>query len=237
MWLDRAAVRSSLLGCCALMVASAGERATAHRGDVRTDADIDSTSMLEALGDRYAAAGLGSRSSEVFRELLREEPGHPHACRWQASIAQASLFVVSRWRAIQQIEKLVVLWRERKLELPARERQECHDSAAAITNDLAHAYHRHGADTGDAEELGWAKHLYEVFMGSFADSPAFAETEYFYAELSWVIAEREPDPRERAEKFAAAAAAFGEVVRTNQVAGKRLIESREAADYGRKLAQ
>ena len=103
---------------------------------------------------------------------------------------------------VKEIENLVKLYGalKGKKVLPAAEAQECHDNAAAMSGELARAYHSESAKTKNPETLAYAEKLYKVYLEVFPDAEDFAQTQYFYAELIWSRAENEKNaaPADRA---------------------------------------
>jgi hypothetical protein len=119
---------------------------------------------------------------------------------------------------VTKVEKLV--------QMPT---MECRDKAAAMAGELARAYHAEGVRTESVETLGYAERLYAAYLGAFPDAADFAQTQYFRAELLWSRAEMEPRPEMKATRWANAAAAFTEVVKSHKVETKLLDESEYAA--------
>ena len=102
---------------------------------------------------------------------------------------------------VEEIENLVRLYGalKGKKVLPAAEAQECHDNAAAMSGELARAYHSESAKTKNPETLAYAEKLYKVYLEVFPDAEDYAQTQYFYAELLWSRAESEKNPRLQTE--------------------------------------
>jgi hypothetical protein len=125
--------------------------------------------------------------------------------------------------------------RPRKV-LPASEAQECHDNAAAMSGELARAYHSESAKTKNPETLAYAEKLYKVYLDVFTDAPDYAQTQYFYAELIWSRAENEKNPRLQTEMWENAAVAFTDVVKTGKLDAKMTKEAAYAAVLGWKNA-
>src|SRR5690606_28850627 len=88
---------------------------------------------------------------------------------------------------VKEIENLVRLWGALRggKTLPAAEAQECHDNAAAMSGELARAYHSESAKTKNAETLAYAEKLYKVYLDVFTEAEDYGQTQYFYAELLW----------------------------------------------------
>src|SRR5438105_10313779 len=139
---------------------------------------------------------------------------------------------------IKEIENLVRLYGALKKDktLPTSEAQECHDNAAAMSGELARAYHSESAKTKNPETLAYAEKLYKVYLEVFPEAPDYAQTQYFYSELIWSRAEAEKNPRLQTELWENAAVAFTDVVKTGKVEDKLMKESAYAAVLGWKNA-
>src|SRR4030095_2930510 len=139
---------------------------------------------------------------------------------------------------VAEIQNLNRMWGalKGKKVLPAAEAQECHDNAAAMSGELARAYHSESAKTKNPETLQYAEKLYKVYLDVFTDSPDYAQTQYFYAELLWARAEGEKNPRLQTELWENAAVAFTDVVKNGKLDAKLTKESAYAAVLGWKNA-
>jgi TolA-binding protein len=196
--------------------------------------------MLAILADLYLEQGKSDKAIYVYRELMKQAPTNKNVCLWQYNVAHASLSMVGANNAdkVAEIENLVRLWGVLKTKkvLPAAEGQECHDNAAAMSGELARAYHSESAKTKNPETLAYAEKLYKVYLDVFTDAEDFAQTQYFYAELVWSRAENEKNARLQTERWEDAAVAFTDVVKSGKVEAKLMKESAYAAVLGWKNA-
>jgi tetratricopeptide (TPR) repeat protein len=196
--------------------------------------------MLEILADLYLSQGKSDKAIYVYQELMKQAPTNKNVCLWQYNIAHATLSMFGAQNAdkVKQIENLVKLWGalKGKKTLPASEAQECHDNAAAMSGELARAYHSESAKTKNPETLAYAEKLYKVYLQVFPDAEDFAQTQYFYAELIWSRAESEKNPRLSTEMWENAALAFTDVVKLGKVEPRLMKESAYAAVLGWKNA-
>jgi tetratricopeptide (TPR) repeat protein len=196
--------------------------------------------MLEILADTYLAQGKSDKAIYVYQDLMKRQPTNKNVCLWQYNIAHAMLSMVGAQNAdkVKEIENLVRLWGalKGKKTLPQSEAQECHDNAAAMSGELARAYHSESAKTKNPETLAYAEKLYKVYLQVFPDAEDFADTEYFYAELLWSRAESEKNARLQTELWEDAATAFTDVVKHGKVDPRRMKESAYAAVLGWKNA-
>jgi tetratricopeptide (TPR) repeat protein len=196
--------------------------------------------MLEILADTYLAQGKSDKAIYVYQELMKKAPTNKNVCLWQYNIAHAMLSMVGSQNAdkVKEIENLVRLWGalKGKKTLPTAEAQECHDNAAAMSGELARAYHSESAKTKNPETLAYAEKLYKVYLQVFPDAEDFADTEYFYAELLWSRAESEKNARLQTELWEDAATAFTDVVKHSKVEPRRMKEAAYAAVLGWKNA-
>ncbi|MGE0871215.1 MAG: tetratricopeptide repeat protein [Kofleriaceae bacterium] len=197
-------------------------------------------SMLETLADLYLGQGKSDKAIYVFQELMKLAPTNKNVCLWQYNIAHAMLSMKGAANAdkVKEIENLVRLWGalRGKKTLPQSESQECHDNAAAMSGELARAYHSESAKTKNTETLAYAEKLYKVYLDVFTDAEDYAQTQYFYAELIWSRAESEPNPRLQTEMWENAAVAFTDVVKTGKLDAKLTKEAAYAAVLGWKNA-
>ncbi|HEX4416328.1 MAG TPA: tetratricopeptide repeat protein [Kofleriaceae bacterium] len=196
--------------------------------------------MLEILADLYLAQGKNDKAIYVYQELMKQAPTNKNVCLWQYNIAHAELSMngVQNIDKVHEIENLVKLWGVLKVKksLPQSEAQECHDNAAAMSGELARAYHSESAKTKNPETLAYADKLYKVYLQVFPDAEDYAQTEYFYAELLWSRAENEKNPRMQTELWENAALAFTDVVKLGKVEPRLMKESAYAAVLGWKNA-
>ena len=196
--------------------------------------------MLQILADLYLAQGKSDKAIYVYQELMKTAPTNKNVCLWQYNIAHAMLSMGGAGNSdkVKEIENLVRLYgvlRTKKV-LPASEAQECHDNAAAMSGELARAYHSESAKTKNAETLAYAEKLYKVYLDVFTDAEDYAQTQYFYAELIWSRADAEKNPRLQTEQWENAAVAFTDVVKTGKVDAKMMKEAAYAAVLGWKNA-
>ena len=196
--------------------------------------------MLQILADLYLNQGKSDKAIYVYQELMKTAPTDKNVCLWQYNIAHAELSMPGAANAdkVKEIENLVKLWGalKGKKVLPQSEAQECHDNAAAMSGELARAYHSESAKTKNPETLAYADKLYKVYLEVFPDAEDYAQTQYFYAELLWSRAEGEKNARLQTEHWENAAVAFTDVVKTGKVDAKLMKESAYAAVLGWKNA-
>jgi tetratricopeptide (TPR) repeat protein len=196
--------------------------------------------MLEILADLYLSQGKSDKAIYVYQELMKQEPTNKNVCLWQYNVAHAELSMAGAQNSdkVKEIENLVRLWGvlKTKKSLPPPESQDCHDNAAAMSGELARAYHSESAKTKNPETLAYAEKLYKVYLQVFPDADDFADTQYFYAELLWSRAESEKNARLQTELWEDAATAFTDVVKAGKADQRRIKESAYAAVLGWKNA-
>ncbi len=196
--------------------------------------------MLGILADLYLEQGKSDKAIYVYQTMMKTEPQNKNVCLWQYNIAHAMLSMPgsNNGDKVKEIENLVRLWgvlKPKKI-LPQAEAQECHDNAAAMSGELARAYHSESAKTKNPETLAYAEKLYKVYLDVFTDADDYAQTQYFYSELLWSRAENEKNPRMQTELWENAAVAFTDVVKTGKVEPKLMKEAAYAAVLGWKNA-
>ena len=187
--------------------------------------------MLQILGDIYLEQGKAEKSVYTFRELMKIDGKHKNVCLWQYNIAHAMMSAGSNKQKVAEIENLVKLYgalKDKKI-LPAAEAEECHDNAAAMSGDMARAYHNESIKTLNAETLAYADKLYHVYLEVFPNAADYGETQYYYSELLWSRAENEKNARLQTELWENAAIEFTNVVKTGKVDAKLMKESAYAA--------
>ena len=196
--------------------------------------------MLQILADLYLEQGKSDKAIYVYQELMKTAPTNKNVCLWQYNIAHAMLSMPGAVNndKVKEIENLVRLWGalKGKKVLPASEASECHDNAAAMSGELARAYHSESAKTKNPETLAYAEKLYKVYLDIFPDAPDYAQTQYYYAELIWSRAETEKNPRLQTEMWENAALAFTDVVKGGKVDKKLMKEAAYASVLGWKNA-
>ncbi|MFT3698951.1 MAG: tetratricopeptide repeat protein [Kofleriaceae bacterium] len=219
--------------------AEIGKADQAFNAFKRVDANY-AMDMLAILADLYLEQGKSDKAIYTYRDLMKRAPTNKNVCLWQYNVAHASLSMTGANNAdkVQEIENLVKLYGalKGKKVLPAAEAQECHDNAAAMSGELARAYHSESAKTKNPETLAYAEKLYRVYLEVFPDAEDYAQTQYFYAELLWSRAESEKNARLQTELWENAAVAFTDVVKTGKVDPKLMKESAYAAVLGWKNA-
>ncbi|HUJ60602.1 MAG TPA: tetratricopeptide repeat protein, partial [Kofleriaceae bacterium] len=195
--------------------------------------------MLQILADLYLEQGKSDRAIYTYRDLMKREPTSASVCQWQYDVAHAMLSMPGASNAdkVGEIENLTHLWRAlASRPLPAAAKQECHDDAAAMSGELARAYHSESVRTLNVETFGYAERLYRAYLDAFPDADDFAQTQYFYAELQWSRATLERDARRQVALWQRAANAFTDVVKLGKVEPRLLKESAYAAVLGWKNA-
>jgi len=196
--------------------------------------------MEMLLADFYMEQGKSDKGIFIYRDLMKRAPTNKNVCLWQYNVAHLMLSMPGAGNAdkVAEIENLNHLWGalKGKTVLPAAEKQECHDNAAAMSGELARAYHSESAKTKNPETLAYAEKLYKVYLEVFPDAEDYAQTQYFYSELLWSRAESEKNPRLQTELWENAAVAFTDVVKTGKVDQKLMKESAYAAVLGWKNA-
>ncbi|MGN6109467.1 MAG: tetratricopeptide repeat protein [Kofleriaceae bacterium] len=196
--------------------------------------------MLQILADLYLEQGKSDKAIYVYQELMKTQPTNKNVCLWQYNISHAMLSMPGASNAdkIREIENLVRLYGALKPKkvLPAAEAQECHDNAAAMSGELARAYHSESSKTKNPETLAYAEKLYKVYLDVFPDAEDYPQTQYFYAELIWSRAETEKNPRLQTEMWENAAVAFTDVVKGGKLDAKMTKEAAYAAVLGWKNA-
>ena len=205
----------------------------------KIDPDFAET-MYEILADLYIEQGKTDRAVYAYRQLIKEEPKNKNVCLWQYNIAQAMLSTAGATNA-NKVDEIVLLAKlydalKDKKVLPPAEASECHDNAAAMSGEMARAYHSESMRTKNAETLAYADKLYNVYLSVFPDAEDFGETQYYYAELLWSRADSETNPRVQTELWENAAVAFTNVVKAGKVDEKLKKESAYAAVLGWKNA-
>ena len=196
--------------------------------------------MLQILADLYMEQGKSDKGIYIFRELMKTAPTNKNVCLWQYNVAHLTLSLPGanngdKVTEIQNLNRLYGALKGKKT-LPAAEAQECHDNAAAMSGELARAYHSESAKTKNPETLGYAEKLYKVYLDVFPEAPDYAQTQYFYSELIWSRAESEKNPRLQTELWENAAVAFTDVVKTGKLDAKLTKEAAYAAVLGWKNA-
>nr|HEX4312431.1 tetratricopeptide repeat protein [Kofleriaceae bacterium] len=196
--------------------------------------------MLQILADLYLEQGKSDKAIFTYQDLMKRAPTNKNVCLWQYNVAHAELSMPGSPNAdkVKEIENLVKLWGALKKgkTLPQAEAQDCHDNAAAMSGELARAYHSESAKTKNPETLAYAEKLYKVYLEVFPDAEDYAQTQYFYAELLWARADSEKNARLQTELWENAAVAFTDVVKTGKVDQKLMKESAYAAVLGWKNA-
>jgi tetratricopeptide (TPR) repeat protein len=194
--------------------------------------------MLQILGQFFLDQGKAAKAIYVYREMMGIDPRNKNVCLWQYNVAHAMLTAGSNSQKVDEIEKLVKLWGALKTKkiLPRAEAQECHDDAAAMSGEMARAYHNESMKTLNPETLQYADKLYHVYLDTFPDAEDFGETQYYYAELLWARADNEKNPRLQTQLWENAAIAFTDVVKTHKVTPKLMKTSAYAAVLGWKNA-
>lgn len=196
--------------------------------------------MLSILADLYMEQGKSDKGIYIFRELMKTAPTDKNVCLWQYNVAHLTLSLPGaangdKVTEIQNLNRLYGALKGKKT-LPAAEAQECHDNAAAMSGELARAYHSESAKTKNPETLAYAEKLYKVYLEVFPDAEDYAQTQYYYAELLWSRAENEKNARLQTELWENAAVAFTDVVKTGKLDAKLTKEAAYAAVLGWKNA-
>ncbi len=203
-------------------------RAFSEFGDVRKAwpafqkiDDQGALGMMETLAELYVEKGKSDRAVFAYRQLIKEAPASPRVCTWQHDVAVELLATPGATvkDKVAEVVRLTELHRvlAAKKVLPAGEAADCAANAAAMSGELARAFHNEGAKTFDLEVLAASDRLYAAYLESFAAAADWGESARYRAELAWIRAEKEPDARTSHELWKAAAAAFTRVVKAKHV--------------------
>ena len=213
---DRAPLHHAALNDLVRAYAEVGNvnRASAYFRKVAADR---APAMYELLGDLYREQGKSEKAIYVYRELIADVPVSPHVCAWQHHVAEAMMIVGTNAQRLDEIERLAKLstafTRERAR--PADEIAECRELASGMTGDLARQWHQEWAKTKDPAKFDLSRRAYGIHLTHFKGDAAYAETEYYRAELLWSRADAErADQRLAAKLWEDTAVAFVAVVDT-----------------------
>ncbi|HEX5062450.1 MAG TPA: tetratricopeptide repeat protein [Kofleriaceae bacterium] len=161
--------------------------------------------LAELLADISRDKGDSNRAVTAYRDLLLRAPGDARACRWQYRIAHATLSIPGATNAVKvkEVEALVHSYTSQK-----QPDAECRANAAAMSAELAAAYHAEWSKTQNVETLGYAEQLYAMHVAAFPDAAAQRET---YAEVLWSRADHESTAKVRAERWQRTADVFATI--------------------------
>lgn len=167
------------------------------RVDKATAADL-----VEQLAELHRASGATERAIAAYRSIVAHDAADPRACSWQYRVAHDTLVLQTATvsQKLGEIEALVKIFQAQKTP-----DAECRANAAAMSGELAAAYHHEWAKTQNLDTLGAAERLYALHAGAFPDDAAARAA---YAEVLWTRADREPDAKRRSERWIRAADAF-----------------------------
>ncbi len=197
----------------------------------------DGIDMLETLADLYQNKGMSEKAIYSLRELMTERPKSPKVCLWEHSVARAMLSAGTFDDRATEIEKLVKLYTVVGSTLPKAEASECREAAAEMSGMYARAFHEEGAKTKSSELLRIAGRLYRAYLTGFPGAKDYAETQYFHAELSWLFAELETNPRLAVQKWSDAAQAFTETLDKGKLSPRLVQVAADAAMLARMKEQ
>jgi tetratricopeptide (TPR) repeat protein len=167
----------------------------------RVDA-AGAAALVELLAETARDSGAPDRAVAVYRELLARNPRDPRSCAWQYEIARTTLSLPGATPAIKvaAIEALVKTYSS--LKAPD---SECRANAAAMSGEIARAFHVEWSSTKVAASLQQAEKLYAVHVAAF---PEDATARDAYAEVLWTRADLEEAPKVRAELWQRSAETF-----------------------------
>ncbi len=189
--------------------------------------------MFETLAGFYMEQGKSDKAIYAFRELMKLSPRHANVCQWQYEVAHSMLTLpgatnVDKVREIVDLNRLYTALAGKQV-LPAAQATDCRDNAAAMSGELARAYHNEYAKTYSNESFVAANQLYATYLATFPTATDAPMSAYYRADLLWARAEREKDARLQAELWEQTAVAFTELVTTGKLDPKRQNEAAFAA--------
>jgi TolA-binding protein len=181
--------------------------------------------MFETLAGFYMDQGKSDKAIYSYRELMKLSPKHVNVCLWQYEVAHSMLTLpgatnVDRVREITDLNRLYTALSAKLL--PATQASECRDNAAAMSGELARAFHGEYAKTYSNDSFTAASKLYAVYLAAFPDAADAPTSAYYRADLLWARAERERDARLKTELWEQTAVAFMELVKTGKLDPKFL---------------
>ncbi|MCC6998581.1 MAG: tetratricopeptide repeat protein [Deltaproteobacteria bacterium] len=191
--------------------------------------------LLPRVGEAYMDMGKFDQAITLYQAMIATQPRSPELCTWGLAVTRASLgmpTIDQRARAVTTFVELLRHVRKAKL-APAAALARCQAEGEELVRTMAQAFHQEGARTLNARVLGVARQLYEAyFSADFALAAHAATMRYYYAELLWSRAEREPNPRIADEFWSEAALAFSAAARTPGLAPDLVKEASYAAVLG-----
>ncbi|HEY5925684.1 MAG TPA: tetratricopeptide repeat protein [Kofleriaceae bacterium] len=161
--------------------------------------------LAELVADLARENGEVDRAVTTYRDLLQRARGDARACRWHYRIAHATLSMPGATHVfkVKEIDALVRSYSGTK-----QPDDECRASAAAMSSEVAAAYHAEWSKTQHADTLGYAEQLYAMHVVAFPDAAAQRAA---YAEVLWTRADRETNAKTRTERWQRTAELFATI--------------------------
>jgi len=189
--------------------------------------------MFEALAGFYMEQGKSDKAIYTYGELMKLAPKHANVCLWQYEIAHSMLTLPGaalgdKIREIEDLNRLYGALAGKKV-LPPAQASECKENAAAMSGELARAYHSEYAKTQSSDAFGAATKLYTAYLSTFPDATDAPMSRFYKADLLWMRAERERDARLKTALWEQAAVAFMDVVKEGKVPANTLNDAAYAA--------
>jgi TolA-binding protein len=159
---------------------------------------------LESLGDIYLATGAYDDATVAYRQIATAAPRTGRACRADYQIAHALASTTSTPLA-DKVAAIEQLARTAKTVDPAdAAAAECNANAAAMSGEMARAFHAAATKTKDPHDVDFAERLYRAALEVSPDP----QSQQLLGELLWFRADLEPDATARGKLWERAADAF-----------------------------
>ncbi|MEZ4464560.1 MAG: tetratricopeptide repeat protein [bacterium] len=152
----------------------------------RKVAPDDYLDLAERLAFLYADTGQFGNSNELFRELIRLQPGSYKVVSFQIQIAQNTRNMgQDPLESVRELKRLVSLWQTVK-DAKDADKERVERDRTSIEEQLramAVEYHRQWTKTKAEKDAAIAAELYGDYVKTFPDSPNIYDMTFFYGEL------------------------------------------------------
>ncbi len=173
--------------------------------------------LVLVLADHARERGEIDTAIGAYGQLIARAPKDRRLCTWQYRLAHGLLSASTATAAdkLGAIEELVNVYARHRAALAADADAsindaipgidtECRENAAAMSGELALAYHSEWSKTRNATTLDAALRLYAKHTATFPSEPLRKA----FAEAAWSRAALELDPKQRVTRWQLAASAF-----------------------------
>lgn len=145
--------------------------------------------VAEKLAERYSATGQFEKSNQLYKSLIKVQKRSYRVVSFQTAITANTRNIGKQVLAVQELKRLVSLWRKVKDAKDAEPKRVKKDRQRIdeLLRTMAITYHRQAEKTKSKEDYAIAYQLYGDYVATFSDSSDAYMMTFYFAELLYKL--------------------------------------------------